>query len=188
MHRLKSLAAAVVVFVFACGSAHAVPQSIASPAVVTPSTSISAQDPDPGFTSSLLADMQKELRLTPAQIDRIRPMIVEHQIAENAYFGGLEEKLNSLLTAEQKAKLDALKARVAANPDSVKEISLSTELALTPEQMNEMRAYITTNRPTMEAASDKFFKNLRDVLTPEQQARLDQILATPTEESEDTVH
>lgn len=181
MQSLKIFTAAVLLYVFTCASAYALPQAVEATSVHRTETATAAADPDPSFTNELLTDMQRQLALTQEQVSRIRPLVIAHQTAENTYFRSLEDKLVSMLTPAQKTKLDTLRVRAQQDPNALKGLSLQTELGLTAVQMDQMRAFVTANQQLRAQNTEAFFSSLRDVLTAEQKAKLDMILATPTD-------
>jgi len=141
--------------------------------------------------------MAQELNLTAEQKAKLTTIFQAQREKMKARHEAMEGKLRSILTPEQQAQLDQMKAerqerrkQAGANPDHQgpppardgqagpggKHRGPLAQLNLTEEQKAQLKAYFEAERPQMQADRKAFRAEVEAVLTPEQRAQLQQKL------------
>jgi Spy/CpxP family protein refolding chaperone len=126
--------------------------------------------PDKG---KMLERMSQQLKLTADQQARVKALFDQREAAMKAKFEARESQLRSILTAEQNARLDAMKA----NRQKGERKGPFAELNLTDEQKAKLQAMRGQGRSQMEAEHKQFEAQLNEILTPEQRTKLEQMRA-----------
>jgi Spy/CpxP family protein refolding chaperone len=154
-----------------------------------------AKGPDgQGNGRAPLTHLQKQLGLSQEQVDKLKPIFQSWQQQQKAHREAWETKLHEVLTADQQAQLDQMKAqRLEARKEGRKEgckegrkegskcdsrgkTTFEKKLALTADQKAQLKAFHQQNAPQMKAEREQHLAQIREVLTPDQQARFEKMM------------
>ena len=143
---------------------------------------------DPG---KMVERLKSELSLTDQQVAQLTPLFQEQQAKHKARFEAMKAQFDSVLTAEQKAKLEQMKAerkekwanrkpgegreRKAHGSKGDMAKQFAEKLGLTADQQARLQQMREQGRQEMKAEREAFQARLAQVLTPDQKARLDEL-------------
>lgn len=143
--------------------------------------------------------LKTELNLSEQQLAELTPLFEEQKAKHKARFEAMKAQLDSVLTAEQKAKLEQLKAERKAEwanrkpgegrgdrkpgegPQGMRGHhkgmgqQFAEKLGLTAEQQAKLQQLREQGMQEMRAEREAFQARLAQVLTPEQKAKWDEL-------------
>jgi protein CpxP len=141
--------------------------------------------------------MASELNLTEAQKAQLKPIFEQFMSQQRARKEAMEAKFKSVLTPEQMARFEQLKSerqaqrqadkaerkadrqswkdRKNADGPGMGKGGIIGQLNLTPEQTAQLRAHREAQQAQVRAEREQFMAQVKSVLTPEQQAKMQQI-------------
>lgn len=144
---------------------------------------------DPG---KMVERLKSELSLTDQQVAQLTPLFQEQQARHKARFEAMKAQLDSVLTPEQKARLEQLKAerkekwanrkpgegrgeRKAHGSKGEMAKQFAEKLGLTADQQARLQQMREQGMQEMKAEREAFQARLAQVLTPDQKAKWDEL-------------
>jgi Spy/CpxP family protein refolding chaperone len=110
-----------------------------------------------------LARLQAKLNLNDDQVSQLRPTFDAMREERKSERGQFRAELQSVLTADQLARLDAEHQQGERHG--------MRDLGLSPDQQQQLKSYWAQARPQMRTERHQMTAQIMAVLTPDQQAR-----------------
>lgn len=117
------------------------------------------------------AGWQRMLNLTPEQRQQLKPMAQAFHQQVRGLRQAQRSQLQSILSPEQLAQMQSMRQANGRLPKG-----WARSLALTPDQRQQLRALHQQTRSQVQQARRQFLAQVQPVLTPDQQATLNQYL------------
>ena len=138
---------------------------------------------DPGF-DPFVERMANQLELTEAQRAEVRKILEEAQKQRDEQRRQVREKIDAVLTAEQKAKRDAaMKERVARRVER-----MTRQLKLTDDQVTKVSALFEEQQKNPSLTPSEMHDRLSALLTEEQRASLNRTPPPPRDDGRSDSH
>lgn len=127
-----------------------------------------------------LERMKQTLQLTDQQVSQLQPLFAQQMEQHKARFQQMRTQMDSVLTAEQKTKLEAMKAEWKENRgkgprERGQRGDFAARLGLTQDQQDKLKAMREQGKQEMQAEREAFKSKLAQVLTPEQLTKLEEM-------------
>lgn len=113
--------------------------------------------------------MQQKLNLTAAQQEQLKPIFQAQREQHKKWREQSRTQMMGILTAEQRAQLEAARGQKGQRGQVWKSLNL------TPEQKAQMKELRQRNKPQMQASRQQFQSQVAAVLTAEQKARWEEM-------------
>lgn len=163
-----------------------------------------AQAPPPGAPPAVGTEAgpghhgpMSRLNLTPDQQSQIHSIMASFRAQRKADMEAFEANARQVLNQQQMARLEAMKAEREQHRGEHRQWQgrkdgeqgemhhhghhhggldrMARELNLTQEQKAQLQAYMESQRPHLKAEREAMIAQVRNVLTPEQRAQMDQM-------------
>jgi Spy/CpxP family protein refolding chaperone len=133
---------------------------------------------------NMLARMKKQLNLSQDQVNQLKPILAAQRDARKQQHEAFAQQFRGILTPEQQAKLDQMKAQREAyrqNKDwegaRKSHHNGFASLNLTDAQKAQVKQIREQMRPQMQANREQFRSQVEGVLNADQKAKFEQMLA-----------
>lgn len=131
-----------------------------------------------GGGAGMFQRLAQQLNLTDQQKQQLEPIMTAFRDKMQAHRQNMHNRFESVLTAEQRAQLEQMKAErgQGKGPRRGGPGGPFAALNLTDEQKTQMKSLREQGRTEMQAEFEQMRAQVNAVLTPEQQAQLQQIM------------